>query len=158
MAVDSHDIGGLNPNQGELMNAEIQGKIDAIKAPFQGMIDAADAIPALVDAAELAKFNEGFVSGQASIVLPSPDSPDVVYTQADMDKLAEIVRAENVEALAAKDVELAGLGEKLVTLQAEVDGLPQVLADAVTTAKSEFLAKLEAVEVDNQALIAELKV
>lgn len=92
-------------------------------------------------AAELqAKYDEGFKDGkvvgfkegQDSIVLPDPSGTDKIYTQGDMDKLAEVVRGEKDaeyapklqekdDLLAAKDVELAAVKLELETLKADFD-------------------------------------
>lgn len=96
------------------MNLEIQAQLDVIKAPAQAQLDAANAIPSLVDTAEAAADAAGFARGQASIVLPDPTDPSAQYTQAQMDALAEVVRGEN-------DVEVSGLNDKIAALQTQVD-------------------------------------
>lgn len=92
-------------------------------------------------AAELqGKYDEGFTAGkevgfkegQASIILPDPADPNKIYTQGDMDKLAEQVRAEKDaeiapvlaekdQALVNKDAELAQVKLELETLKADFD-------------------------------------
>jgi hypothetical protein len=131
------------------MNADIQGKIDSIKAPFQGVMDAADAIPALVDAAEQAKYDagksdgdavgyaRGFQDGKDSIQLPSPTLPDgssdpaLIYTQAQMDAAVTAGKAqqsaEDQVAFNEQVAKVADLSKQVADLQAQLAG--QVPAD-----------------------------
>lgn len=88
-----------------------------------------------------------FQEGQASIVLPSPNDPSAQYTQADMDKLAEVVRGENAQAVAAKDARIAEL---------EADQSAVVVA-AVDAKVAEVIADFENAELDNLAAIAKHK-
>lgn len=129
------------------MTPDIKNQLDAVIAPFQASIDAANAIPALVDATEKANYDLGFTAGQASIILPSPTDPTANYTQADMDALAVLVRSENKAQLEAKDVEIASLGVERDGLQVQVDGIPTLVSEAVATVKSDLLAKYKELEV-----------
>jgi flagellar biosynthesis/type III secretory pathway protein FliH len=74
----------------------------------------------------------GFSEGQASIILPDPADPNKIYTQSDMDKLAEQVRGEKDaeyapvlagkdQLLGEKDAELAAMRLELETLKADFD-------------------------------------
>lgn len=134
------------------MNAEIQSKIDAVKAPFQSMIDAADAIPALVDAAELVKFNEGVEVGKGMIVLPDPTNPDAQYTQSQMD---EAVTSGKEQQKSEDQVLIDDLGVKLSGLQVSSDALA-LECEALKVKYADLAAKVKAANVDDAALIAEL--
>ena len=109
------------------MTPEIQAQLDLIKAPFQAVMDAANAVPALVDA-EVAAFGAAeFARGQASIIIADPANPDNLYTQAQMD--AAFVQAKG-EQLAADQVQIDSLGEALsashldvAAMKAQVDAL-----------------------------------
>lgn len=106
------------------MTQEIQDKINLIKGPFQDVIDAADAIAPLVDAEVALKEEAAFKRGQDSMVIPSGGE----YSQADMDKLAEVVRGENDEEVAKltavvgeKDVQLSEKDAKIAELEAMLE-------------------------------------
>ncbi len=148
------------------MNADIQGKLDAIKAPFQSVIEATDAIPAMVDAAEKVAHDAGFAEGQASIVLPSPTlpdgsvNPDLLYTQAQMDALAVQVRTENDTEVADLKTQLASsptrgdvdvLTQQNDALKVQIAGLQADLAakdQSLAAFKQLELEKIKALEVD----------
>lgn len=134
------------------MNADIQSKIDGAKAPFQTVIENLDAIPALVDAAELVKYNEGVEDGKAMIQLPDPTDPAAQYTQEQMDAAVtagkEQQRSEDQVTIDAQGAELAALKQQLVDLQGVADG-----AVAKYTSLAE---RVKAANVDDAALIAEL--
>jgi hypothetical protein len=104
-------------------NADIQAKLDVIKSPSQSVIDAADAIPPLIDAATSAARDEGFAAGQASIILPSPTLPNgevdpaLKYTQDDMDKA--FVQAKS-EQLAVDQPQIDSLSAAVVQAQADL--------------------------------------
>lgn len=135
------------------MNADIQGKIDAIKAPFQSIMDAADAIPALVDAAEKVAHDAGFTEGQASIVLPDPSNPSAQYTQADMDSLAAKVRLENDQEVAGLNGQITDLQNQVNTLNGQVKDLSTSVAaqtQALVNFKAQELAKLQALAAEFQ--------
>lgn len=139
------------------MNADIQAQLDAIKAPFQGVIAAADAVPALVEKAVADAKQEGIETGKAMIQLPDASDPTAVYTQEQMNKAINDKEAEvtgklqpQIDALNAqvteKDAKLANLENR--TTQFEVEK-----ADAVRVAKKEMLAGFKNVEIDNEELI-----
>jgi len=150
MTVDSRDIGGRT--EGDLMNAEIQGKLDAIKAPIQGMLDAADAIPALVDQAELVSYNKGVEDGKAMIVLPDPTNPDNIYTQAQMD---EAVSNGKAQQKSEDDVVISDLSVKLSALQTSYDAAA-LECEALKAKYDDLVAKVKAANADDAALIAGL--
>lgn len=83
--------------------------------------------------------DKGFDEGVKQNTTPG----DKLYTEADL------------------QAELKPLKEKIAALQVKVDGFAQALVDAKSAGASEMkatiVAKMEAVEVDNDALIAELK-
>lgn len=101
---------------------------------------------------------EGFVEGQGSIVLPDASDPNVQYTQAQMDELANIVRgekdAEYGPQLEALRGEVAALKSDLESVKA---GQDQVVADA----KAAMIEKVRSFKASGDqaedALIAELQ-
>jgi len=134
------------------MNAEIQSKVDVIVNAFQPVIDAAAAIPALVDAQELVKYNEGVEAGKAMIQLPDPTNPAAQYTQEQMDAAVtagkEQQRSEDQVTIDAQGTELAALKLSLTDLQAALD---KQLADFAA-----FKERVKTVVADDAALFAEL--
>lgn len=129
------------------MTPDIRSQLDAVIAPFQASIDAANSIPALVDATEKVNYDLGFADGQASIILPSPTDPTANYTQADMDALAVLVRSENKAQLEAKDEEIAAIALVRDGLQAQVDDFSNQVSNAVSLVKSDLLAKYKELQV-----------
>ena len=101
-----------------------------------------------------AKYSEGYADGKASIILPSEGTGEKLFTQEDMNKLAETAKAE-------KDAEyqpqINSLNEKVAALEAVVAGIDAKVADAVNAAKKEIAAKVKAAKADDDALIAELE-
>jgi hypothetical protein len=151
------------------MNADIQSKLDAIKAPFQSVIEATDALPALVDAAEQAKFDEGYLKGLAEgevtgiekgkgmIQLPDATDPTVQYTQAQLNeavtagkeqqKLEDQVQIDALNAqITEKDTKISNLENQVAQFNAE-----QIKADAVAAFKAELKAKYEEQQVAETA-------
>lgn len=151
MAVDSRDIGGSNQG-GIRMNADIQGKLDAIKAPALSIVEAADALPALIDAQELVKYNEGFQAGKDSIQLPDPNDPTVIYTQAQMDAAVtagkEQQRSEDQVVIDAQAGEIAALKVQLADMEA--------LATDSVSKYATLKERVKQANADDAALIAEL--
>lgn len=82
----------------------------------------ADAAAAL-EVAKRASYDEGFAAGVASV----GGNPDVKFTQADLD--------------AAVASAVAPLNEQIAALQAQVDGIPAVVADAIAAFKAELAQK-----------------
>lgn len=94
------------------------------------LVQAAQAIADANAAAEqIAKeaYDKGFADGVASVV---PGNPDLKYTQADLDK-------------AVADA-VGPLNEKIVALQAQVDGIPGQIDAAVAQAKVDIKAQIKA--------------
>ena len=153
MSLSSHNVDeGSSQPKGINMNADIQGKLDAIKAVFQPILDAADAVPALVDAQELVKYNEGVEAGKAMIVLPDPANPDAQYTQSQMDAAV----SSGKEQQASEDqVQIADLGGKLASVQESAAAL-QINCDALNAKYDDLVAKVKAANADDAALIAGL--
>lgn len=155
------------------MTQEIQAKIDAVKAPFIASAEAADAIPALVDAREQAKYDEGFAAGEVSgiqkgkdmIELPSPTLPDgtvdetLRYTQEQMDSA---VRSGMEQKEAEMQIKVNELVAKVAELEAAAVAKPGELEAAVKAAvdarTAEIVAGIEDADVDNKALVAKYKI
>jgi polyhydroxyalkanoate synthesis regulator phasin len=135
------------------MNADIQDKLDAIKAPFQAMMDAADAIPALVDAAEKAKYDAGYADGKASVVLPDPNGTDKLFTQADMDQLAATAKAEQQKAdQDAVQPQLDALSAQIADLKAQLAASPDELSQQIDALKVQVAGLQADLEAANSAL------
>jgi hypothetical protein len=140
------------------MTQDIQAKLDLIKLPAQQTIEAADAIPALVDAA-VAEFGASeFKRGQDSIILPPATNPDgtvnedLKYTQANMDDLAAQVRLENKEQVDALNAQITELSAKLQGAVDAAAGEQGRIDAAVANTKRDIGQKIMAVEVDNTDL------
>lgn len=147
------------------MNADIQAKLDAIKAPFQSVIDATDAVPALVDAAEKAKYDEGYnvgradgiEEGKAMIQLPSPTlpdgtpNPDLIYTQQQLNDAVtagkEQQKAEDQVAIDALNAQITEKDGKIANLENQVAQFETLKAEAIAAFKAELLAEYEAQQV-----------
>lgn len=139
------------------MNADIQGKLDLIKAPALAQIEAADAIPALVDA-EVKAFGESeYLRGQASIVLPEPGTGELIYSQEDADKLAEVVRGENDEEVAKLTAVVSEKDAKIVELESALVSKDAEKEQALKDLSVEIGGMIEKVEIDNLELAATLK-
>jgi hypothetical protein len=126
------------------MNADIQSQLDVIRAPAQAQLDAANAIPALVDVAELAKFNEGFQAGKDSIQLPDPNSPDAIYSQSQMD--AAVIAGKGQQLSEDQVIIDAGLARE-VDLQAQLDAKSLEVQDLRERVSKAF-ADVKTVEAD----------
>lgn len=108
------------------MKSDITLTLEAIKAPFAEIVAKVDSIPLAVEAGEKLAYDEGYLAGKASVVLPDPASGELLFTQADMDRLAETAKAEKdaqylpqIDALNVKVAELEG--RALTAEQALVD-------------------------------------
>lgn len=134
------------------MNQDIQDKVNIIAGAFQPVIDAANAIPALVDAQELVKYNEGVEAGKAMIQLPDPTDPTAIYSQAQMDAAVsagkEQQASEDKVAFDAQGADLAALKQQIADLQG--------VADAAVAKYSNLAERVKQANVDDAALIAEL--
>lgn len=130
------------------MKSDIQAKLDAIKAPFSEQLAKIEEIPLAVEAGEKAAWDEGFVKGQESMVLPDPTDPTAQYTQADMDALAAQVRLEKDNEYKDK---MDNLNAQISDLSTKVGNLENQLAQAGEVAvgafKADLAAKYEALQV-----------
>ena len=133
------------------MNADIQAKLDAIKAVFQPIVEAADAVPALVDAAELAKYNQGVVDGKAMIQVGNPGDPANIYSQAQMDAAVSAGKAQqasqdkaDLDAANAKSSDLQAKVDAGVAAQADLQSKFDALVAKVKDVESKLLNELGA--------------
>ena len=83
-------------------------------------------VPAALEAAKKASYDEGFAAGVASV--PPPASSDKIYSQAELDIMLEPLKA------------------KVAELQAQVDQIPSLVDAAVKDAKAGFLASMKDIE------------
>lgn len=125
------------------MRSDITASLDAIRTPAQATIDAANAIPAAVEAGEQAAYNEGYEAGKAAIELPAKDNPDAQYTQEQLASAVETGKQEvrDMEMKPAVDTlnaQISELGTKVGNLENE---LAQAGPNAVAAFKAELKAK-----------------
>lgn len=143
------------------MTAEIQVKIDAVKAPFQTVIEAADAIPALVDAAEKAAYDKGFAEGNVAgiaagkdmIVLPAEGTGELVYTQ---EQLAEAVSNGKVQQAAEDQLVIDDLKKQLEAAQAALVGKDEEKAQALAVLRADMIAKVQNFEANEDQSMKDL--
>ncbi len=107
---------------------------DTITALQAQLVDA----QAAADALAKLNYDKGFADGVASVVV----DPSKQFSQADLDK-------------AVADA-VSPLNDKIVALQAQVDGVPALIAQAKADLKAAFLVILQADEVDAEAKLAAL--
>lgn len=86
-----------------------------------------------------ARYQQGYVDGKASVVLPDPNSGELLFTQADMDQVAATAKAEKDNEYAPQ---IAALNERISALESQptVDA-DKVAADAIAAFKAELKAK-----------------
>lgn len=135
------------------MNTDIQGKLDAIKAPFQSVIEAADALPALIDADRAVAVNEGIEIGKGMIQLPDASNPDAIYTQSQMDAAVssgkEQQKGEDQVQIDSLTGDVAALKQSLVDSNSALDSVAKKYSDLVE--------RVKAVEADNAQLLSDLQ-
>lgn len=90
-------------------------------------------------AAKQASFDEGFAAGVASV----PVSGDLKFSQADLD--------------AAVAAAVGPLNDQIAAMQAQLDGVPGQIADAVSALKAELAQKYADALVDDIAFADLLK-
>lgn len=134
------------------MTQDIQDKVNFIAGAFQPVIDAANAIPALVDERELVKYNEGFADGKASIQLPDPTNPDAIYTQSQMDAA---VTAGKEQQKSEDQIMIDGLGTEVAALKQSLTDSNGAL-DSMAKKYSDLVERVKAVEADNAQLLSDL--
>lgn len=74
-------------------------KIEALKAPLQEKIVLADELVAEHESSVKAEYDRGYLEGKASVVLPDTGTGEKLFTQEDMNALAETAKAEKAAEL-----------------------------------------------------------
>lgn len=116
--------------------------LNGLVAQIQGLQQALVDAQAAVELVRKEAYDKGFADGVASV----PVSGDKIYSQADLDK-------------AVADA-VGPLNEKIVALQAQVDGIPGQIDAAVAQAKVDIKAQiktlLQAEEADLEAKVDQI--
>lgn len=130
------------------MKSDIQSTLESIKAPFAELVQKVDSIPAAVEAGEQAAYDQGYQDGKASVVLPVEGTGDKLFTQEDMNKLAETAKQE------VRDLEMTpaieSLNAQITELSTRVGNLENELAQAGPNAVANFKAELKAKYAEQQ--------
>lgn len=125
-----------------------------LSAYFDDQIAELQEAKAQYEANLTAKYAEGYADGKASVVLPTPGTGELLFTQDDMGKLAATAKAE-------KDAEyqpqLVALNQRVDELVLLVDGIDLRISGAVSSARKDIAAKMRNTKVDDEALIQELE-
>ena len=138
----SKDLTGqLSPKKTGVNNMDLVQLLNNLVANIAALQAQLVDAQASADALAKAKYDEGFAAGVASV-----GSGDKIYSQAELD-------AKVAEAVAPLNAKIVELDAKVVALQALVDGN----AAALVAFKLEVAAKLENANIDNAAVIADLK-
>lgn len=135
---------------------DMTGLFDEIKAKANEIVVKIDeAAVGLADekaASYKAGYDLGYAEGKASVVLPDPSSGELLFTQADMDKLAVVAKEEQAKADAALfQPQIDELAAKVAALQAQVDGFPAEKEAAVLAKQAEIMADYASSKVDDKA-------
>lgn len=126
----------INPNKEKKMDLLklLQDLVSQLSALQTQLAD----VPAALEAAKKLSFDEGFAAGVASVPVS--------------DKVLSLAEAEAMVLMAVEPLQI-----QIAALQGQVDAIPQTVADAISALKKEIAAQIEAVEIDNMALAATLK-
>lgn len=141
--------------------ADVLGLFDELIAKLQeGKLALEQEKAASYEAGKKAGYDLGYVDGKASVVLPDPQDPAKLFTQADMDKLAEVAKGEQQAADAAffqpqideLNAKLGAQAEELAQVKVQVEGLAAELAVAKEE-KDKAQAEFEALKADFDAKV-----
>lgn len=140
---------------------DMTGLFDEIKVHAAAIVEKIDSAAVGLEeekaASYKAGYDTGYAEGKASVVLPS-EGGDKIYSQADMDNLAAVAKAEQQKA--DQDLfqpQIDKLSADMAAMQVVVDGFEADKQAAVEAKVQELVAEFEAAEVDNAALIAKYK-
>ena len=88
-----------------------------------------------------AERDAGYVEGKASVVLPDASSEEKLFTQADMDRLAQVAKEEQA---AVMQPAIDGLAAQVNELNAKVEALVAEKDLAVADVKAAMVEKFKA--------------
>lgn len=125
--------------------------LEALKQIGDLSVQAQTSLSDELDAKYKEGYDKGFADGKASVVLPDPNNPDKLYTQADMDRVAAQAKADQVAAdQAAADKAAADLKAAQDALAALQQDVGAKIHDGIQAFKAQELEKLKGLEADFQ--------
>lgn len=132
------------------LEAKVQDQLDKaseVKAQLEADVALHEQLKSEVAAELQAAKDQAYLDGKASVVLPDPASPDAIFTQADMDKLAQVAKEEQKAAdqLVIDEIQgqIAALSQQVTDLQGQLEAQKAAADQSMAEYKAKVQAELD---------------